>query len=90
MRRFFVINGNLHLGTKCVILHDVITFFASRLDNLHLPFANVKQHLQKEHFCLVTAELITTKQFPLMSLNVIKLKSILRQKKWGHLSKISV
>ena len=26
MRKFFVINGNLHLGTKCIILHDVITF----------------------------------------------------------------
>ena len=27
-------------------------FFASRLDNLHLPFANVKQHLQKRTFLL--------------------------------------
>ena len=58
-------------------------FFASRLDNLHLPFANVKQHLQKEHFCLVTAELITTKLFPLM----LVCKNTLRQIKMGSLIK---
>ena len=65
MRRFFVINGNLHLGTtKCVILHDVITFLLQDLITYICLLQMFNSTCKKEQFCLVTTKLIA-KQFPL-------------------------